>query len=163
MTGTQVSSEDWRGAMGNFPSGVTIATTWHNGAPYGSTVSSFCSVSLEPPLLLICLDKNNPMHGPALKEGAFGVNILSADKGEMAMRFAMPPVETRYEGVEYERHGGGAPHLKDALVFMQCVTEQVHEAGTHHVFIGRGERVVFGSAQEPLVYHKGGFFDLKPR
>lgn len=163
MTGTHVTSEDWRGAMGNFPSGVTIATAWHEGAPYGSTVSSFCSVSLEPPLLLICLDKNNPMHGPALKEGAFGVNILSADKGEMAMRFAMPPVETRYEGVAYERHDGGAPHLKDALVFIECVTDQAHEAGTHHVIIGRGERVIFGREQEPLVYHKGGFFDLKPR
>lgn len=163
MTKSQVNSDDWRAAMGAFPSGVTIATAWDGDQPRGSTISSFCSVSLDPPLLLICIDKSNPLHDPLLKAGRFGVHILGADAGGLGMRFATPPIDTRFDDLVYDSHDGGAPHIQDALVFLDCVIEQVHEAGTHHVLIGRGERVIQGRAQDPLVYHQGAFLDLKPR
>ena len=68
-----VTSAEWRAAMGCFPSGVTIITSWDAGEPVGSTINAFCSVSLDPPLLLICLDNANPLRGPVEASGVFGV------------------------------------------------------------------------------------------
>lgn len=152
-----VTNDDWRAAMGSFASGVTIVTSLDGDQPRGSTVSAFSSVSLDPPLLLICLDKSNPLHDPLLKTGFFGVHILGADQGDLGMRFATAPVETRFDDLDVTRHDGGAPHIKSAPLFIDCETQQVHEAGTHHICIGRGVRIIHGAAQAPLVYHKGAF------
>lgn len=79
MSGQTPTPDEWRAAMGYFPSGVTIVTTWEQDAPVGATVSSFCSVSLEPPLLLVCLDRANPARGPIERSEVFGVNILNEE------------------------------------------------------------------------------------
>lgn len=161
MAQTDIQSDDWRAAMGAFPSGVTIVTTWDGDQPRGSTVSAFTSVSLDPPLLLICMDKSNPLHDPLLEAGVFGVHIMGAEHGDLAMRFAVPPVETRFDDLEHDRHGEGAPHIKAAPLFLDCVTEQVFEAGTHHVLIGRGRKIISVPSFEPLLYHKGSFPEIK--
>ena len=85
---------EWRAAMGYFPSGVTIATTWDGETPVGSTINAFCSVSLEPPLLLICVAALNPIHAPLRKAGVFGVNILPISGGK-----ATPPVPAGWEAL----------------------------------------------------------------
>ncbi|MEO0412996.1 MAG: flavin reductase family protein [Pseudomonadota bacterium] len=157
-----VTRDDWRAAMGAFASGVTIVTSLEGDQPRGSTVSAFTSVSLDPPLLLICVDKSNPLHAPLLQAGFFGVHILGADQGDLGMRFAVPPVETRFDNLDFTCHEGGAPHIVSAPVFIDCETQQVHEAGTHHIFIGRGVRIMNGPEQPPLVYHKGGFGAFTP-
>lgn len=157
-----VTSDDWRAAMGSFASGVTLVTAMEGAVPRGSTVSAFSSVSLDPALLLICLDKTNPLHDPLLAAGKFGVHILGEEQGELCMRFAMPPVDTRFEGLDYTRHDDGPPHILSAPVFIECEIQAAHEAGTHHIVIGRGVRIINGPPQPPLLYHKGGFGTFGP-
>ena len=152
-----LTPQEWRAAMGSFPSGVTIVTTWDAGAPIGTTASSLCSVSLEPPLLLVCLGHANPALAPIERSGLFGVNILSAECVDLAMRFATNPEDDRFAAIPYRAVEGGAPELDAATVFIDCVLEQAHGAGDHKIVVGRGVRISHKSPAPPLLYHKGSF------
>ena len=154
---TQVTAMEWRAAMGRFPSGVTIVTSWSDGAPVGTTVNAFCSVSLNPPLLLICLDHANPALMPIERSGLFGVNILSAHSGELARLFGKPTETDRFAGLDWRAREGGAPQLDAACMFIDCALEQAHSAGDHKVLIGRGIHIEHATTGPPLLYHKGGF------
>ncbi len=152
---------EWRAAMGYFPTGVTIVTTWRDGKPVGSTVNAFCSVSLSPPMLLICLDHNNPITGPLKASGVFGVNILPDEGGrDAAMHFATAPEDERFRRYAYREEGGGAPQLEFAPVFVDCVLDSGTIAGDHVIFVGRGVRTEVVSPASPLLYHRGGFHKL---
>jgi flavin reductase (DIM6/NTAB) family NADH-FMN oxidoreductase RutF len=152
------SPADWRAAMGAFPTGVTIVTTWREGEPLGSTVNAFCSVSLVPPLLLVCLDRGNPLVEPVRACGVFGVNFLPHDGGQaLAIRFARETEEQRFVGVGYGACEGGAPRLDVAPVFIDCAFEAAHEAGDHLIYVGRGRRVDHAHSIPPLLYHRGAF------
>jgi flavin reductase (DIM6/NTAB) family NADH-FMN oxidoreductase RutF len=155
--GGPLTPAEWRGALGYFPSGVTIVTTWDAGAPVGSTVSSFCSVSLEPPLLLICLDHRNPILAPLTQCLVFGVNILPEDGAALARRFAAEPQTDRFRDFAYRAAAGGAPQLAVAPVFIDCGLESAHEAGDHTIVVGRGLRIDHTSPVPPLLYHRGAF------
>jgi flavin reductase (DIM6/NTAB) family NADH-FMN oxidoreductase RutF len=152
-----VTPQEWRAAMGSFPSGVTVVTTWDGAAPVGTTASSFCSVSLEPPLLLVCLGYANPALVPIERSGVLGVNILSAEHLDLAMRFALNPEDDRFAGIPYRAAAGGAPELDVATVFIDCLLEQSHAAGDHKIVVGRGARISHNSTAPPLLYHKGAF------
>ncbi|MFI4933730.1 MAG: flavin reductase family protein [Caulobacterales bacterium] len=153
---------EWRTAMGYFPSGVTIVTTWDGEAPVGSTINAFCSVSLDPPLLLICLDLANPIRAAFERAGLFGVNILNEGGRSAARRFASEPLTGRFAEFPYRVTPGGAPQLEIAPVFIDCVTESIHAAGDHLIAVGRGLRIEHTSAATPLLYHKGGYPKLAP-
>jgi flavin reductase (DIM6/NTAB) family NADH-FMN oxidoreductase RutF len=152
---------EWRSAMGAFPTGVTIVTSWREDAPVGSTVNAFCSVSLTPPMLLICLDHSNPLCAPLRACGVFGVNILPHDGGRaLAMRFSAAPEIGRFVDLDYCAANGGAPQLAVAPVFVDCVLEGVHPGGDHLIFVGRGVRAQHVSGAPPLLYHRGAFPSL---
>ncbi|MDB5446487.1 MAG: flavin reductase family protein [Phenylobacterium sp.] len=151
---------EWRAAMGSFPSGVTVVTSWVDGAPFGSTVSAFSSVSLEPPLLLVCLDLKNPMCRAIPVCGVFGVNILGEDGQDLARRFAFTPEAERFEDLAFRAEGGGAPQLDAAPVFIDCVVHEIITAGDHLVIVGQGVRTDHRSATPPLVYHTGRMHKL---
>jgi 3-hydroxy-9,10-secoandrosta-1,3,5(10)-triene-9,17-dione monooxygenase reductase component len=149
---------EWRRAMSSFPTGVMVVTSWSGREPMGSTVNAFCSVSLEPPLLLVCLATTNPLLGPVRERGVFGLNILGARDGEaLARRFAAGPEFGRFEGLAHDAADGGAPRLDSAVVFIDCVCIAEHEAGDHVLLIGRGAGVAYGQPQAPLLYHRGVF------
>jgi flavin reductase (DIM6/NTAB) family NADH-FMN oxidoreductase RutF len=149
---------EWRAAMSYFPTGVTIVTSWRDGAPVGSTVNAFCSVSLDPPLLLVCLAHENPLCEPVRASGVFGINILPHEDGPgLAMRFARDPETERFRGLPYRSVGVGAPQLGAAPVFVDCRLEAEHLAGDHVIFIGRGVRADHASSAAPLLYHRSGF------
>jgi 3-hydroxy-9,10-secoandrosta-1,3,5(10)-triene-9,17-dione monooxygenase reductase component len=148
---------EWRDAMGSFPSGVTIITSWRGTTPIGATANAFCSVSLDPPLLLVCLDLTNPTLGPIEQCGLFGVNMLGADDAHLAMRFGRKPEEGRFEGIAFRAADGGTPEFEAATVFIDCALAAAHEAGDHKVLVGRGLRISHNSSAPPLVYHKGAF------
>jgi len=154
---TSVGPAEWRAAMGRFPSGVTIVTSWCDGAPVGTTVNAFCSVSLEPPLLLICLDHTNPALAPIEAMGLFGVNFLAAGHDELARRFGRLRETDRFAGLGWRANEGGAPQLEVACLFVDCALEQAHVAGDHKILVGRGVRIDHASAAGPLLYHKGAF------
>ncbi|HEY2032180.1 MAG TPA: flavin reductase family protein [Rhizomicrobium sp.] len=153
----------WRAAMGAFPSGVTIVTSWQDGQPIGTTISAFCSVSLEPPLLLVCMDYKNPALAPIEDCKVFGVNILGRDSGPLAMLFGKDPNADRFAGVDYRVRAGGAPQLSDAPVFIDCALEHSYEAGDHKIFVGRGIHIEHAHPTAPLLYHKGAFPTFEPR
>ena len=167
MAGQLVSAQpalpgpaEWRAAMGSFPSGVTVVTSWVDGAPFGSTVIAFCSVSLEPPLLLFCLDLKNPMCRAIPACGVFGVNILGEDAQDLARRFAFTPEAERFENLAYRVGDGGAPQLDEAPIFIDCVVHEIFTAGDHLVIVGQGVRTDRRSATPPLVYHTGRMHKL---
>lgn len=157
MTMHTPTPTEWRAAMGYFPSGVTIVTSWDQGQPVGSTVSAFCSVSLTPPLLLICLDLSNPIRPAVEASGVFGVNILNHESGALALHFAGGPEIDRFEGHPYRAVEGGAPQLECAPVFIDCTVEHIHAAGDHLILVGRGTHIEHASSHPPLLYHKGQF------
>ena len=152
---------EWRAAMGFFPTGVTIVTTWRDGEPVGSTVNAFCSVSLSPPMLLVCLDHGNPIAAPLQACGVFGVNILPDEGGrDAAMHFATAPEDERFQRYGFRAGDGGAPQLEFAPVFVDCVLDSGVVAGDHIIFVGRGVRTEVVAAASPLLYHRGGFHTL---
>jgi flavin reductase (DIM6/NTAB) family NADH-FMN oxidoreductase RutF len=157
MTAHALSAREWRAAMGCFPSGVTIVTTWRDGEPVGTTASSFCSVSLEPPMLLVCLGYDNPALAPIEKSRVLGINILNAEGRDLALKFGRNPDEDRFAGLAYRTADGGAPELEAASVFIDCLLESAHGAGDHKIVVGRGVRINHNSAAPPLLYHKGAF------
>lgn len=164
MTTTAPTPAEWRTAMGYFPTGVTIVTSWRDGAPVGSTVNAFCSVSLDPPLLLVCLDVSNPICRPLVDTGLFGVNILAEDGGgELARRFAISPEAGRFEQLGFRAKDGGAPQLVAAPVFVDCAVESVTRAGDHFVVVGRGVRIDRTPGVKPLLYHAGHFHGFEPQ
>ncbi len=130
--------------MGYFPTGVTIVTSWRDGAPVGATINAFCSVSLAPPMLLIC------------------VNILGHDGDALARHFAVAPEDERFTVYPYRATGAGAPQLEAAPVFIDCAVDSIHLAGDHFILTGRGLRTDHVSAEPPLLYHRGDFPKLWP-
>lgn len=132
-----VSPSAFRSVCASFPSGVTVVTRrLPDGRPYGMTVSSFTSVSLHPPLILICIDKGasflQGMH-PGL---SFLVNVLSEDQQELAKRFSNRREEDRFSGVAWSPGWADLPHLDATVATFGCSLHQIIEAGDHLVFIG---------------------------
>jgi flavin reductase (DIM6/NTAB) family NADH-FMN oxidoreductase RutF len=151
------TAAEWRAAMGFFPSGVTIVSTWENGEPVGSTVNAFCSVSLSPPMLLVCIDLANPIRVALERAGIFGVNILNHECRHVARRFATDPLTGRFETFAYRAAPGGAPQLELAPVFVDCAVEHILAAGDHLIVVGRGVRIEHTPTATPLLYHKGQY------
>jgi flavin reductase (DIM6/NTAB) family NADH-FMN oxidoreductase RutF len=141
--------------MGRFPSGVTVVTSWVAGQPFGSTVSAFSSVSLEPPLLLVCLALENPMCRAIPESGVFGVNILADDGQDLARRFAFLPEPERFIGLGWRHEPEGAPQLHEAPLFIDCRVHQTLVAGDHLVVVGEGVRTDHRSTRPSMVYHRG--------
>lgn len=154
---TAPTPAEWRAAMGRFPTGVTIVTSWDAAAPVGTTVNAFCSVSLTPPLLLVCLVHGNPALAPIERSGLIGVNFLSAGHRDLAWSFGRDAVDDRFAGVAHGARAGGAPQLGAACVFIDCVLEQAHDAGDHKILVARGMAIDHASPAAPLLYHMGAF------
>ena len=164
----KLSSEEFRDVIGSFASGVTVVTTSVDGKPQGTTASAVSSLSLDPPMLLICMNVESAT-GKAIKQsGAFAVNILGEDHHHHAQRFASKG-EDKFDGVEIDFGAHGQPLIVDALAHLVCdVTEQV-TAGTHIVFIAEVHEAT-ARPGAPLAYFRGqcgrltmADVDLKPK
>lgn len=153
-----MSVDPWtlRQAMAQFATGVTVVTTVEGGRPYGLTASSFASLSMDPPLVLVCLSKRLETHGTIEKSGVFAINILSAAQREHGMRFAgmLPGVEDRFDGVEWTAAATGSPLLAGCLSWVDCRVWKIHDGGDHSIFVGDVQAVgVSESGEPPLLYH----------
>src|SRR5262249_36775809 len=128
-----------RRVMGHFATGVTIVTTHDGAGPcYGLTANAVCSVSLEPPLVLGCVDKGAESHPAFGRSQAFVVNILSDRQEELSRRFAVSGGD-KFVDLPCRTGGTGAPILEDALAHVECRVVAVHEAGDHTIYIGEVE------------------------
>ncbi len=155
-----VTPEEFREVMGHFATGVTIVTTADNeGTPYGLTVNSFTSVSMDPLLVVICLD--NQLSGlTAFKEsGKFGVNILAEDQQDLADHFARAGTD-RSEG-PYETGKTGVPLLEGVLARMECEISALYPGGDHTLVLGEIKRTeILQSEKKPLLYFRGAYRSL---
>ena len=153
-----VSAGEFREALRKFASGVTIVTVAGDGELHGMTASSFASVSLEPPLVLVCLDKTSRTRALVAETGAFGVNVLRSDHQEASRAFARPGVKP-FATVPHRAGRNGAPLLDEAIAVLECSTHQVFAAGDHDVVIGE---VTAAGLQggDPLVYFDGAYRSL---
>jgi len=151
-----VSAALFRRVCGTFATGVGVATvTGRDGKPHGLTVNSFTSVSLHPPLVLICIGHKAATHGPFSAAAHFAVNFLDESQRELSDRFASSH-PARFESVRWKAGATGAPVLEDALAVLECETWRRMDAGDHTIFLGlvREARAREG---RPLVYFGGKY------
>lgn len=155
-----VSSDDFRAACGLFASGVTVVTRrMPDGSPYGMTVSSFTSVSLEPPLILVCIDRNARFLRELSADQAFAVNILSDQQQHLAARFAARQEEDRFAGVVWSAGWHDLPLLRGVVVTFACRLRQRVESGDHDILIGEVDQIR-QHAGSPLVWCDRGYHFL---
>ncbi len=146
-----------RDAFGCFTTGVTVVTSRRaDGAPVGFTANAFASVSLDPPLALVCVDLKAASL-PVLEEaGVFAVNVLHAGQEEIAGRFTRKTGD-RFAGVGFQTWATGAPVLDGCMAVFECERHTAFDAGDHRVIVGRVLKVRYDPAHEPLVFLRGGF------
>jgi flavin reductase (DIM6/NTAB) family NADH-FMN oxidoreductase RutF len=155
-----ISKDEFRRALGRFASGVTVVTARDaSGKLHGITVSAFCSVSLEPPLILICIDKNTGSHYALAETDSFVVNILCEDQQYVSTRFASL-LSDKFEAVGYSLGIDGLPILEGALANLECRLVNSHDGGDHTIFVGQIERATISDGS-PLIYWHGNYRKLR--
>lgn len=158
-----IDPSEFRRVMGHFSTGVTVVTTCGaDGAPYGLTANAVCSVSLRPPLVLICVDQAADSHDRIRSSGVFAINVLDGARGEsLARRFAAWDVADKFTGIAFREERSGAPVLEDALAWLDCRVKQALDGGDHTIFLGE---VAAADARggTPLLYYRGGYGSFVP-
>jgi len=154
-----ISSEDYRNALRHFPAGVTIVTMRSGEKVHGLTVSAFASVSPEPPLVAVIIDRRHSGYSMLEEEGAvFAVNILAQDQMEVSNRFAWVKDQDRFALGQWTTAATGAPVLADALAWLDCTIWGRHPAGTHTIYLGEVQAAAQPRpGEEPLVYWNRGY------
>ena len=151
----------FRSVLGRFASGITVVTTCApDGRDHGMTVSAFCSVSLTPPLVLVCIAQNADMYGVLQEVSHFTINILASHQEAISRRFADLDAEERFEGVGFRRGKFGAPVLHDILAYVECSVKERYDAGDHGIVIGEVEHAA-ARDDRPLLYYRGGYARLE--
>jgi flavin reductase (DIM6/NTAB) family NADH-FMN oxidoreductase RutF len=155
-----IQPADFRHVLGHFASGVTVVTTTDaDGRPAGLTASAFTSVSLDPPLILICVDHKTQTY-PSLRErGKFAVNILGVDQSDVSRRFASTKLD-KFEAVPWRMSAFGLPLIDGALAQLECTTANSHVEGDHTIFVGLVEHATAVDGQ-PLMYFRGKYDRLR--
>jgi len=155
-----ISKEEFRSALSRFASGVTVVTTKDSsGKLYGITVSAFCSVSLEPPLILICIEKDTGSHHAFEQSRVFVVNILRENQQHISDHFASPLEDKFSSGISYRSGIEDLPVLEDALANLECRLRYSHEGGDHTIFVGEVEKTNV-NGDKPLIYFHGNYRKL---
>jgi flavin reductase (DIM6/NTAB) family NADH-FMN oxidoreductase RutF len=155
-----IDHDAFRAVLGRFASGVTVVTSVDaEGLDEGMTVSAFCSLSLDPPLVLFCVDRSASMYSSLATAPSFIVNILSESQEPLARRFSGPD-PNRFDGIGYTRGVSGIAILDDMLGYLECKRIAVHEAGDHRIYVGEVE-VSHSREGRPLLYYRGGYAQLE--
>ena len=154
-----VSKDEFRSAMSRFASGVTVVTTQNeSNHPHGMTVSAFASLSLEPPLVLVCIDKRTSIHDLLAEGRYFAVNVLAEEQEIVSRRFASRDTD-RFSGTGYAEGITGVPLLNDVLAAIECRVVHNYPAGDHTIVVGEVERTIVDDGK-PLIYFRGGYTEL---
>ena len=155
-----VESSEFRRILGHWTSGVAVvASVAADGAPRGLTANAFASVSLDPPLVLACVEHIADTHDCIVATGYFGVSMLRQHDERTARRFAADDVADKFRGVAYRTEVTGAPILNEALAWVDCRVRNIYDGGDHSIIVGE---VMAGDAvdAEPLVYYRSGYHRL---
>jgi flavin reductase (DIM6/NTAB) family NADH-FMN oxidoreductase RutF len=155
-----VRPEVFKEGLRHWASGVTIVTSRLADRTHGMTVSAFTSVSLEPPLVLVCADRSSDTYALIAQSRVFAVNVLGRHQRHLSDRFAREEDEQRrFEGLETATAVTGSPILAGALVSFDCRVVDAHDAGDHVIYVGRVEAVATAGG-EPLLYHQAAYRTL---
>jgi flavin reductase (DIM6/NTAB) family NADH-FMN oxidoreductase RutF len=157
---TILNAAEFRRAMGTFATGVTIITLDLDGEVHGMTANAFASVSLDPLLVLVCVDHKTRTHAHLHSKKRFGINVLGEDQRPISEYYARPArTHERAEeeaGARFERTRHGTPILHGALAYLECRLHSSEEAGDHTIFIAEVEDVVVREG-EPLLFFRGKY------
>jgi flavin reductase (DIM6/NTAB) family NADH-FMN oxidoreductase RutF len=165
MPQQNISRELYRRVMGSFPTGITVITAEREpGQVHGMTANSFASVSIDPLLILVCIDQAATLLTFVKTQRRFGVNILKDSQEEISRYFAKPqeqedPAEEARLGVRYTWTETGIPLLADALAHISCNVVAEYMSGDHTIFVGEVESLELKDG-EPLLYHRGKYSGL---
>ncbi len=155
-----ISKDEFRRVLGHFATGVTIVTTRdEEGKPYGLTVNAFTSVSLDPLLVLICIDNSAGGYKLFAKGKYFGVNILSEKQEELSRRFSTRGNSDRFENLRYIEGNTGAPLLSESLARLECRIVAVYPGGDHTIFLAAVEEASSNHGR-PLIFYRGRYAQL---
>lgn len=159
-----IDSQLFKATLAQWASGVTIVTSVHNGQHVGITASSFSSVSMEPPLILICVAKRLHTHQVILDSGVFAVTILSSEQEALGMRFAgrLAEGEDRFTGVDFFTEKTGARLLKQGIGWLDCRLSVAHDSGDHSIFVGEVVAAHAAEDGEPILYYNRHWRSLSP-
>jgi flavin reductase (DIM6/NTAB) family NADH-FMN oxidoreductase RutF len=154
-----ISQADFRKAMGSFATGVTVITLNYEGEVHGMTANAFTSVSLDPLLILVCVDHRARTHARLHAKKRFGVNVLAEDQRAISEYYAHASTAHQAEqeaGARFERTTHGTPVLHGALAYLECRLHSAQDAGDHTIFIAEVEDVVVREGN-PLLYFRGNY------
>ena len=160
MTQSQTDSRALRNALGRFATGIAIVTAIDpDGHPIGLTINSFSAVSLEPALVLWCLDNHSHNLEAFRRASHHAINILAVDQQDLSNRFATWPTD-RFVGLPWQAGAGGAPVFPNCCATFEVANETQYPAGDHTIFIGRVERFSETADLAPLLFHAGQYRKL---
>jgi flavin reductase (DIM6/NTAB) family NADH-FMN oxidoreductase RutF len=156
-----IEKGELRRVMGHFATGVTVVTTSCEGRHYGLTANALSSVSLVPPLLLVCVDKQAESYRSFEQGRVFTVNILAADQEDLSRRFAKSGRDEpdKFEAVSHKIGANGAPILHGVLAYLECKVVAAHDAGDHTIYVGEVEEAATTEGK-PLLFYRGGYRSL---
>jgi flavin reductase (DIM6/NTAB) family NADH-FMN oxidoreductase RutF len=160
----RVEASDFRQAMGCFATGVTVITVDQDGEVHGMTANAFTAVSLDPVLVLVCVDHRARTHSQLHARKRFGVNVLRRDQqaiSEYYARSAETHQHPEESGARFDRTAQGTPVLQGALAYLECRLHSTQPAGDHTIFIAEVEKVVVRDG-EPLLYFRSQYRDIEP-
>jgi flavin reductase len=159
------SSKEFRSTVGAFATGVTVVTTRGEEHAYGMTANAFSSVSLDPPLILVCVISPSEGAEHISRNGVFAVNILTTEQEPLSRYFASrdrPRGRDAFREVPHRIAASGSPVLEGSAAFLDCRLHTTHEAGDHVIFIGEVLELEVTDSHEPLLFHGGGYRLLAP-
>ena len=158
-----MNATDFRRVMSRFAAGVTVITARDGaGSDIGFTATAFCSLSLRPPLALVCATQGRYAHQVLAEAPAFAVNILAADQNHLAYRFADPKIENRFAGVVTRSGDFGLRLLEGSVAGVVCESHSSFAAGDHTIYVGEGCQI-WDNERPPLLHYSGRFNELAPR
>jgi flavin reductase len=161
----EFTSKDFRSAVGVFATGVTVVTTRGEEHAYGMTANAFSSVSLDPPLVLVCVISQSVGSEHIQRNGCFAVNILAEEQEPISRYFASrdrPRGHDAFREVPHRIATSGSPVLEGAIGYLDCQLHATHVAGDHEIFIGEVLELGFEADGSPLIFHSGRYRPVAP-
>jgi flavin reductase (DIM6/NTAB) family NADH-FMN oxidoreductase RutF len=157
-----VTAADFRHAIGHFATGVTVVTSvGPDGEPVGTTANAVSSLSLDPPLILVCFDRTSATLEAICAHGAFAVNVLAAPQQHLSANFARRGLAAAWDGVRHRRGPTGSPRLDGVLASLECTVEHRIGGGDHEIIVGRVREVETSESDvAPLVFWRGSYASL---
>lgn len=158
-----IDTDEFRRVMGHLATGVTVVAALgpEDDVLFGLTANAVASLSLDPVLALVCVERSARSHDGVLQAGHFSINVLSADQERLSRRFATAARDEKFQGIAFRTESSGAPILEDALAWLECRVWADYPGGDHTIIVG--EVIGAGTGEgEPLIYYRGGYGSFAP-